>query len=367
LSVSRSYPASASHPSIPEGSAAGQAKLDRWRLTFESPDKNLEIPLSRLDIQVSSEENDESVFLADSTQRDWMIQVYDPAFLRENFLVQQAHTRHQLKAMANEGEMNRRLRVTLWFVVGFLLLAVLAAALTKLMVRGLVARIPLQWEQEIGAQVMAEVKTMFPMVQDPKVFARVDKSVAPLINALPASAVQYQFYVVQEDLPNAFALPGGHVVITTGLLDLAERPEQLAGVVAHEIAHVTERHGFRKIISAAGPYLMCQLFLSRSSGLFGMLGESSELLVRQSFSQEYELEADSVGWDYLVRANIDPRGMTEMLHKLELEQKSRQDGQKSFAAFSSHPATEKRIRKLEEKWKKLKVKSGFVELAAPAS
>jgi predicted Zn-dependent protease len=367
LSVSRSYPASASHPSFPEGSTQGQAKLDRWRLTFESPPANLEIPLSRLDIQLSAEEGDDSIFLSDATQPQWTIQISDHAFLQESFLLQQAHTRRQIKALANEGDMNRRVKVTLWFVVGFLLLAVIGAAVTKLMVRALVARIPLQWEQEIGDEVMAEVKTMVPMVQDPKVFARVDKSVAPLIKALPPSAVQYQFYVIQEALPNAFALPGGHVVITTGLLDLVERPEQLAGVVAHEIAHVTERHGFRKIISAAGPYLLCRLFLSQSSGLFGMLGESSELLVRQSFSQEYELEADSVGWDYLVRAKIDPRGMTEILRKLELEQKSRQYGDKSLRAFSSHPATEKRIRKLEDRWKQLKSKSGFVDLAPPAS
>ena len=86
------------------------------------------------------------------------------------------------------------------------------------------------------------------------------------------------------------------------MLELADRPEEVAGVVAHELAHVTQKHGFRKIISDAGPYLIMKIFFGGASGTAGVLGGSSQLLVRQSFSQEYELEADEVGWQYLVAA-----------------------------------------------------------------
>ena len=81
----------------------------------------------------------------------------------------------------------------------------------------------------------------------------------------------------------------------------------------------------------------------------------------QGFSQEYELEADAVGWESLVAAHIDPRGMTEMLIKLKGVQ-HRMGADAQFHAFSSHPATEKRIQRLEAKWKKLKDKSGFIPL-----
>jgi len=152
-------------------------------------------------------------------------------------------------------------------------------------------------------------------------------------------------------------------LVTAPLLEMAERPEEIAGVVAHEIAHVTRKHGFRKIIAATGPYLIFKVFLGGGAGLLGILGDSSELLVNQSFSQEYELEADSVGWDYLVAAHIDPRGLPDMLRKLEVEQQKVMRAEPAFHAFSSHPATEKRLKVLDAKWKKLKNKSAFVPSA----
>ena len=153
------------------------------------------------------------------------------------------------------------------------------------------------------------------------------------------------------------------MVVTTRLLEMAERPEEIAGVVAHEVAHVTEKHGFRQIIASAGPFLIFRVFLGGgSSGVLPVLGEGSELLVRQSFSQEFELEADEIGWQSLVAAHIDPRGLAEMLGKLEAEDQKKHAAGTKMNAFSSHPATEKRIRRLDAKWKELKDKSGFKQL-----
>ena len=85
--------------------------------------------------------------------------------------------------------------------------------------------------------------------------------------------------------------------------------------------------------------------------------------MRQSFSQEYELEADSVGWDYLVAAQIDPRGLTDMLRKLKMVEDTTPGAGLQMGAFSSHPATQKRILRLEKKWSKLKNKTLFTSLA----
>jgi predicted Zn-dependent protease len=86
---------------------------------------------------------------------------------------------------------------------------------------------------------------------------------------------------------------------------VVKQPEELLGVLAHEIAHVTERHNYREMISAAGPMIICQAFFGRSSGMGRVVGGGAALMIGAGFSQEYETEADDVGWDYLVKANID--------------------------------------------------------------
>jgi predicted Zn-dependent protease len=98
--------------------------------------------------------------------------------------------------------------------------------------------------------------------------------------------------------------------------------------------------------------------------LVGALGAGSQLVMTQSFSQEYELEADAVGWNYLVAAHIDPRGLPDMLRKLKAEEDKERLSDMDIPGFRSHPDTQKRIDRLEAKWKKLNQKSGFIEFEA---
>ena len=101
-----------------------------------------------------------------------------------------------------------------------------------------------------------------------------------------------------------------------------------------------------------------------------MAGGASDLLIRQSFSQEYETEADDLGWQALVAAKIDPRGMTEMFAKLQMYERQRKKGLRGMElprAFQSHPALEKRIARLETKWRKLPEKTGFQDFSAMQS
>ena len=339
----------------------GRISFDFLRLRFVSQALNLEIPLVRLAIQLD-ETTEGGICFTSLDQPDWTICTADSRVLQHDALRKQPHTRNQIREMESPGELKRRLKITLGVLCGFAVLALIVSVLAGIMVRGLVARIPPQWEQQVGDDLMAELKQTETFVQDPKLIAKLDRAVAPLINGLPKGPIQYKFYLLEEPLPNAFALPGGHVLVTTRLLEMSERPEEIAGVVAHELAHVTLKHGFRKIISSAGPFLIFRVFLGNAGGVLPILGDSSELLVRQSFSQEYELEADAVGWQYLVAAHIDPRGLADMLRRFQAEQQRMRSAVPQMNAFSSHPATEKRIQRLDAKWKKLKDKSGLIQL-----
>src|SRR5882724_1193677 len=353
------FAAQAFHSSSDLEPIEGRIAFDRVHLRFLSRDVNLELPLVRLQIDRDAATAGRLCF-SSPEHPDWVLGTFEARILHHPSLKQQPNTRNQIRELETPGELKRRLTITFGLLAGFGVIALVASMLTGIMVRALVSKIPAEFEQQVGDELMAEVKQHATLVQDPKLIARLDRAVAPLINSLPKTKIQYKFYVMLEPMANAFALPGGHVLVTTRLLEIADRPEQIAGVVAHELAHVSQKHGFRKIISSLGPYLIFRVFLGNSAGVLGVIGESSELLVNQSFSQEYELEADDVGWKSLVAAHIDPRGLSQMLLKLQNDEQRLQAATPQLHAFSSHPAIQKRISRLEEKWTKLNDKSGFV-------
>jgi len=354
------FVAHASHPSLGEQAVDGRIGFDRWHMHFESEFGTFQIPIAQLQIHRASGKG-EPIYFTDPSQPDLWVSTFDPRVLRLRTLLEASQTRVQLKQMRSQGEAKRNLKITLGFIVGCVVIAVIATASVGLIVRVLVSRIPPRFEQDLGDKFFAELQQEETFIQDTNLQSKLDLAVTPLLSSLPTNQIQFQFHIMEMPLANAFALPGGHVVVTTGMLKLVDRPEELAGAIAHEIAHVTQKHMFRQVISAMGPALLFQLFLGNQGGLVGALGAGSQLLMTQSFSQEYELEADAVGWNYLVEAHIDPRGLTDVLRKLKIEEDKERMSEMEIAAFRSHPTTQKRILRLEAKWKKLKQKSGFIE------
>jgi predicted Zn-dependent protease len=242
------------------------------------------------------------------------------------------------------------------------LLGWLGVFATHLMVLSLVAKIPPEWEQQFGDEEITELKDQGVLLDDSNRVAKLVAVAEPLLKVVPGGE-SFKFHIMKSDSPNAFALPGGHIVVNTALLDLADTDE-LLGVIAHESAHITRKHHARKIISSAGPLIICGVFMSSRSGLAQLLGEGSGLMLAQGFSQEYETEADDMGWNYLVQANIDPRGMIGIFEKFKSGEAREKHGGELPQAFQSHPALDKRIARLEKKWRKLPRKTGFVELGS---
>ena len=358
-----SYLAHASHPSLGDEVADGRITVDHWHLNFVSETITLQIPLGQIEIN-PGEDQDGGIFISDAGQPEWSLQTFDKRILEDFHLVRNANTRVQLKLIRSRGELKNRLKVTFWVIGGFAGIAICVIVFMNLAVRFLVAQIPPKFEQDLGADWMAELQQDEKFIQDPKLQARIDKAVAPLLAVLPTNHVKFQFSIIEEPEPNAFSIPGGYVVITTGLLEMLDKQEQLAGVMAHEIAHVTEKHVFRQVISSFGPILLMELVLANDKSRSGTVSAASSLLIVQSFSQEYEFEADNVGWKFLMAARINPHGMIELLSKLKAYEESQSDEFFVPGALRSHPATAKRIRKLESKWKKIKDKTQFVKFGS---
>jgi predicted Zn-dependent protease len=322
---------------------------------FTAGAETIEMPVAGLKVTRGGF-NNEQLFLEHAAQPGWTLSTSDSSWLTHPELAAQVKTLP--KAQATRGLIVAS--AIIFGMIAALIITFLAAR--DWMVRKIADRIPISWEQSMGGELFKQIKAEGKLVNDPRREKQISIVTAPLVEVARKGGYTFEFHILSDTNINAFAVPGGHVFIHTGLLQAVDSPEEIAGVLAHEIAHVTERHGFRSIINAAGLSLLVQFFFGDTSGLMAALTDGSQMLLRQSYSRGFEREADDVGWDYLVKANIDPRGMIRFFKRMKTEEEKNPQLKGTLQLLNTHPATEERMERLEGKWKKLGVKSGFREL-----
>ncbi len=341
-----------------EQALPGRFRFTMVNLQFEHASGNLELPLSRLTLDQNSAGN--LVFHDAGT--DWWIESADERILNDNFLLRQMLLRGQARALRKRREGNRSLKYALIFLAGFAGFFFIGWLLARAAANSLANHAPVAWEEHLTDKVIAEHPKLFVTDTNDARITVVTQLVARLAAALPPAERHYQFRAVILDryIDNAFALPGGRIFVFKGLLDRVQKPEELAGVLAHEMAHVTQRHGLRKLIASGGPYYILRLFVGDQQEVLSVISAGSQLLVNQFYSRDTEREADTIGWHYLMAANIDPRGLVDFF-KLETEG---ENADTVPEMFRSHPATSERIAYLNRFWEKSERKSGFVTLPA---
>jgi predicted Zn-dependent protease len=207
-------------------------------------------------------------------------------------------------------------------------------------------------EKEMGEEMMQFVNKYYKFVRDPFIVSYVNRVGQQIVREIPASPYEFHFYVLDEDVYNAFAGPGGHIFINSGLMAAMEREEELAGVLAHEISHVLCRHisermsRQKKISLAAAAGALAAIFLGGDAGTAAMMGSQA---VGQSFSLKYsredETEADQVGVKYLTKSGYGCDGMIEVFGKMR---DNRWYGREDVPDYlSTHPALETRMAYLD--------------------
>jgi Zn-dependent protease with chaperone function len=348
------------HPSLGNEVVEGKIFVDYDALSFHSETTSLEIPIEELIVSLGKGK-DEQIYFSDQRRPNLKCFTTDSSVLDCRPLAQSHRVRRQLETILSRREILRRLRVTACFFIAFVLAAWLVSLAAGFMVHSLVNEIPADVETKFGDSLIKKLQNKITFVNDTNTIAQLTALAAPLIRTIPSKGIQFKFHIMEDEFPNAFALPGGHIVISTGMLQMADRPEELLGVIAHEAAHITQKHAFRHLISGKGPVFILQIFMGSRNRLLDVMAYPSEKLVYESFSQEYEKEADSVGWNYLVAANINPHGMIDIFNKLK-NYEGRLNISEEGSAYASHPALRRRIGWLEEKWNKLPRKTGFLEI-----
>lgn len=202
-------------------------------------------------------------------------------------------------------------------------------------------RVPVAWERSLGATVVGQLAPAAARCVEPAGHAQLRRIVERLVGAGARSPYDHTLLVLRDTVVNAFAAPGGFIVVNSGLLAAARSPEELAGVLAHEVQHVELRHSTRALIRAA-PLRLAVAALS-GGGLEGA-GTIAATLGMLRFSRAAEEEADRAAMRMLDQANVDPTAIIAFLRELESQHR---DGPRLASYLSSHPRTADRIATLE--------------------
>lgn len=155
---------------------------------------------------------------------------------------------------------------------------------------------------------------------------------------------KHRYHVVQSEELNAFALPGGHIVVFTGLLDKLDTPGQLAALLAHEGTHVERRHSTRMVARSLAGGLFLSLLVGDANAVVAVAADNANTLRNMGYGRGLETESDTLGQRRMLEAGVDPQGMVALLEILEHEA---QDMPEALAFLSSHPLTTERIRVAE--------------------
>jgi len=197
-----------------------------------------------------------------------------------------------------------------------------------------------QQEVEMGAQYATQINQQLPIVQDPEINRYINVLGDSIARVTGRTDLDWQFFVVNSPEVNAFAVPGGFIYMNRGLIERAQNMAQVAGVLGHEIGHVTKRHSIDQMQKQQGANigltLGCILAPSvcnnQAAGALINVGGSA---VFARFSRQDETEADVEGVQYVTRAGIDPRGIPGMFRILLDERQARPAGVEAW--FSTHP------------------------------
>jgi predicted Zn-dependent protease len=202
-----------------------------------------------------------------------------------------------------------------------------------------------QQEVQMGTEYAQQINAQLPIIKDPEIVRYINVLGDSIARLADDRSLQWQFFVVNSSEVNAFAVPGGYVYVNRGLVERAQKMDQLAGVLGHEIGHVVRRHSVKQMEQAQGANigvtLACVLTqICNNQATAAAINVGGTALFAK-FSRDDEAQADEEGVKNVVRAGIDPRGIPEMFQIL-INERERSPSTVD-AWFATHPLEEDRV------------------------
>ena len=209
-------------------------------------------------------------------------------------------------------------------------------------------------ERKLGKKVLLDIERKSEIVDDLILQGFIERVGRSLVSYASPAPFDFQFFVIKEQSPNAFAVPGGYVFVTTGLLVLAENEHEVAGVLSHEIAHVTSRHisemidRSKRINMASAAAMLLGALLGgggQASGAVAATAAATAQALTLKYTRENETEADQNGLHTLAKSGYDSQGFVTFMNKMN--RYSIANSPKMPAYLSTHPALDERLALME--------------------
>ena len=264
--------------------------------------------------------------------------IEDRAFLQALAEVSKGHSRQFAAAT------HRRSRLILAAIGSVAVLALLIVWGIPALAEFITPFIPVSWEVALGQSVVSELAPAASRCTSSKLQNSIDTIVGRL--AVNGSSQVYQFHVTVMDSPifNAYAAPGGYIVIHRPLLQATNTPDELAGVLAHEMQHILQRHTTKALVRDLSLGLLVGAAFGDVSGVGAFGVQAASTLASLHYSRETEEQADQAGMALVHAAHIDPQGMVAFFTTL----KNHAAGVKPPAYLSTHPDSDARITALKK-------------------
>jgi predicted Zn-dependent protease len=252
-----------------------------------------------------------------------------------------------------------RNRASILFLTPLLVL-VLSCGSGGSILGGGASSVSLDQEWQLGNQMAAEVEKQVKLVSDPAANAYLREVGERIHRVTPIADRPFTFRIVDDPSVNAFALPGGHIYINSGLFAQADRANMLAGVVAHEMSHVVARHVIKQMEQAQSINAIGSILLGQNPGaLQSLLAQIVAGGAMARFSRADEKQADDMGLEFMTQGGYDPHGMLDMFQKLLSLDKG---GSSSVARFfQDHPGTQDRINDIQNRIQRMGNPTGIVD------
>jgi Zn-dependent protease with chaperone function len=243
--------------------------------TDASNTEELTVPFSAFSISAGGLNHDHLVVKWGNGAQAFTLYLKDPSLIKSLRTSAPPELTRAVEMTAAKVRKVRSRQRTVWGIVLGLLggLALLLWFGSDLLVELAVDRIPVEWEQKVGESAYRDFLLQQVVLKEGPAVTAVDEMTSRLKANIPNNPYRFEISVVKNEAVNAFALPGGYVVVFTGLLKKAESGEEVAGVISHELNHVLQRHGLNRIVKQIGLMATVTIILGDQQGLIGLMKE----------------------------------------------------------------------------------------------